>query len=82
MLDMGEDELNQPHVELIFQLLVMQPPGYSHFKVKDYWWAWAQKTKGDKDVTFEFSDGFRQKLAAREAEAGRKHRVPFQPYSP
>jgi predicted O-methyltransferase YrrM len=81
MLDMGEDELNQPHVELIFQLLVMQHPDYSHFKVKDYWWAWAQKRKGEKEVVFEFSDVFRQKLAAREAETGRKHRAPFQPYS-
>lgn len=81
MLDMGEDELNQPHIELIFKLLVMQHPDYSHFKVKDYWWAWAQKTKGNKDVAFEFSDAFRQKLATRETETGKRHRVPFQPFT-
>jgi len=80
MFDMGDDELNQPHIELIFQLLVMQHPDYSHFTVKDYWWAWARKIKGSKEVTFEFSEPFKQKLAALEAETGKKYRAPFQPF--
>lgn len=81
MLDMGEDELDQPHVELIFKLLVMQHPDYSQFTVKDYWWAWARKTNGNKSVTFEFSEPFKERLALREAESGQKHRPPFEPFS-
>jgi len=81
MLEMGHDELNQPHIELIFQLLVMQHPDYSNFLVKDNWWAWAQKAEGTKDVAFEYSDHYLAKLAAWEAEKGRKHRAPFQPFS-
>ena len=42
-LEMGEDELNTPHIELIFRLLVMQHPNYSEFKIQDDWWAWAHK---------------------------------------
>ncbi len=80
LLDMGEDELNQPHIELIFQLLVMQHPDYSHFLVKDNWWAWARKVPGDKHVVFEMSAGYRQRLAAWEAEHKRKHRAPFMPF--
>lgn len=42
--EMGEDELNTPHIELIFRLLVMQHPDYSEFKIQnDLWWAWAHK---------------------------------------
>lgn len=41
---MGDDELNTPQIELIFRLLVMQHSNYSHFKIQDNWWAWAQKT--------------------------------------
>lgn len=80
MLEMGSDELSQPHIELIFQLLVMQHPSYANFKVKDNWWAWAQKTAGRPEVVFEFSEGYRKKLAAWETETGQKHRAPFQPY--
>lgn len=81
MLEMASDELNQPHIELIFQLLVMQHPSYSNFKVKDNWWAWAQKTDGRSEVVFELSNGYRKKLAAWEKETGQKHRAPFEPYT-
>ena len=40
---MSDDEVNTPHVALIFKLLVMQNPHYSNFKIQDDWWAWAQK---------------------------------------
>ncbi len=80
LLEMGEDELNQPHIELIFQLLVMQHPGYSQFRVKDNWWAWARKIPGDRHVVFEMSAGYRQRLAAWEKEHRRKHRSPFAPF--
>lgn len=80
MLDMGTDELNQPHIEMIYQLLVMQHPEYSEFKIKDYWWAWARKMKGNKEVIFELSEGFIKKLAALEERTGKKYRAPFQPF--
>ena len=81
MLDMGPDELNQPHIELIFQLLVMQHPAYSNFKIKDDWYGWAQKTKGSREVVFEFSERGRKKLADWERETGQKHRAPFEPFT-
>jgi predicted O-methyltransferase YrrM len=45
---MGEDELETPHIDLIFRLLVMQHPHYSEFLVQDDWWAWARKVQSAK----------------------------------
>ena len=41
--NLGEDEINQAHIELIFNLLVIQSEEYSNFEIQDNWWAWAQK---------------------------------------
>lgn len=80
MLEMGEDELNQPHVELIFQLLVMQHPSYSNFLVKDDWWGWAQKSPGGrKEVEIRNSEGYRQRRVKWEEKHGRRKRRPFEP---
>ena len=79
---MGPDERNEPHIELIFQLLVMQHPAYANFRIKDNWWAWAQKTHhGNREPVFEQSPSYRQRLAEWEARAGRRHRAPFEPFS-
>lgn len=81
MLDMGEDELIQPHVELIFQLLVMQHPEYSNFLVKDNWWGWAQKDpNGSKELEVRLSDGYKKRLAAWEKKHNKKHRAPFESF--
>lgn len=81
MLDMGDDELHEPHLELIFQLLVMQHPDYSNFTVKDNWWGWAQKIPdGRKVPEFILSENYAIRLAAKEREMGRPHRAPFQPF--
>ena len=40
---MGADQLDTPHVALIFELLVMTHPNYAEFKVQDGEWAWAHK---------------------------------------
>ncbi len=81
MLEMGEDELNQPHVELIFQLLVMQHPEYSNFLVKDDWWGWAQKTpSGEKNVTLTRSDGYLQRLGKWEEKHQKRKRRPFESF--
>ncbi len=78
---MGPDELEQPHIELIFQFLVMQHPDYANFRIKDNWWAWAQKTKqGAREPVFEMSPTYRRKLAQWEARTGRRHRAPFEPF--
>ena len=45
---LSEDEKSEAHVEAIFQLLVMQHPDYSEFKVQDDIWAWARKTQAAK----------------------------------
>ena len=53
---MGPDELEEPHIELIFQFLVMQHPDYTNFRIEDNWWALAQKTRqGDREPVFEMS---------------------------
>lgn len=41
---LGAEEIAQPHVEKIFQLLVMQHERFSNFVLQDRAWAWAQKT--------------------------------------
>jgi predicted O-methyltransferase YrrM len=45
---LGPDERAEPHVALIYQLLVRQHPSYSNFIVQSNWWAWAQKTPGGR----------------------------------
>lgn len=45
--DMSEDQIDQPNIELVFKLLVMQHPHYSNFII-DEDWAWAQKTLSEK----------------------------------
>jgi hypothetical protein len=40
---LGEDEMTDAHIERIFNLLVMQHPDYSNFRIQDRKWAWAQK---------------------------------------
>lgn len=72
---MGSAELTEPHIEKVFRLLVMQHPEYSNFRVKDDWWAWAQKAAGSKEVKYDYSESFLQKRAVSEAEI-EKHRPP------
>lgn len=81
MLEMGDDELIQPHIELIFQYLVMQHPSYSNFLVKDNWWGWAQKDpKGSKELKIELSSAYKERLRRWEEKNQTKHRHPFQPF--
>jgi len=81
MLDMAQDELEQPHVELIFQYLVMQHPNYSNFLVKDNWWGWAQKVPdGSKEVQIQLSSQYKKRLATWEEKHQRKQRPPFAPF--
>jgi len=40
---LSDEEINEPHIELIFHSLVMQHPSYSNFCIQDNWWGWAQK---------------------------------------
>jgi hypothetical protein len=78
---MGLDELAEPHIERIFQLLVMHGPDYANLHIKDNWWAWAQKTKqGRREPVFEISPAYRRKLAEWETRTGRRHRAPFDPF--
>lgn len=81
LLELGPDEIVQPHVELIFQLLVMQHPDYSNFLVKDNWWAWAQKVPdGSKNVRFENSKEYLERLHSWETKFNKKQRRPFEPF--
>lgn len=40
--DLSEEELNNPHIEAVFRLLVKQHPNYADFSVEGDW-AWARK---------------------------------------
>lgn len=78
---LSEDELQRPHLELIFQLLVMQHPSYSNFRVRDYWWGWAQKkADGSKEVLMETSERCLQLVAKWEEKHKRRYRPPFEPF--
>jgi predicted O-methyltransferase YrrM len=45
---LGPEERSEPHVELIYQLLVRQHPSYSNFVIQSKCWAWAQKEAGGR----------------------------------
>lgn len=45
---MAPDELREPHVRKIFELLVMQHPSYSEFKIENESWGWARKAAGER----------------------------------
>ena len=52
--EMSQDQLENPNIELIFHLLVMQHPNYSKFKIQDTSLAWAEKVRSDvKTVTYD-----------------------------
>lgn len=81
LADLADDELDRPHLELIFWLLIMQHPSYSNFRVRDYWWGWAQKSNsGSREVALEVSDRCRRLVEKWEAKHGRKYRPPFTPF--
>ncbi|MDA3920246.1 MAG: class I SAM-dependent methyltransferase [Salinisphaera sp.] len=42
--ELSADQIEQPNVAAIFDLLVVGHPDYANFKVQDKSWAWAQKT--------------------------------------
>ena len=44
---LSEEEFHKPHIAEIFQYLVMQHPGYSHFRIVDDQLAYAQKAHAD-----------------------------------
>lgn len=54
--DLSSEELNSPHIQDVFQLLVMQHADYSNFKIHGEGdWAWAQKKySAVKSVTIEY----------------------------
>lgn len=60
---LGKDEVENPHIELIFRLLVMQHPDYSEFKIENESWAYAHKVKNSaKVLRIETKFNFQQKL--------------------
>ena len=58
--EMSKDQLESPNIELVFQLLVMQHPNYSSFRIDDESWAWARKVRSDvKTVTLHTKPSFK-----------------------
>ena len=58
--EMSEDQLHSPNIKLVFQLLVMQHPNYSNFKIDDESWAWARKIRSDvKTLTLHTKPSFK-----------------------
>ena len=59
---LSEDQANEPNIEKVFQLLVMQHPAYSNFVI-DEDWAWAQKSECDKkSVQLVVSKSFKYRI--------------------
>jgi len=59
---MSEDQIDQPNIELVFNLLVMQHPDYSKFII-DEDWAWAQKISSEnKQVQMIATKSFRYRM--------------------
>jgi predicted O-methyltransferase YrrM len=44
---LSEAERTQPHLRAVFELIVKQLPGFTHFIVEDEWFGWAQKAPGE-----------------------------------
>jgi predicted O-methyltransferase YrrM len=62
--EMSDDQITQPNIELVFNLLVMQHPDYSNFVI-DEDWVWAQKTKRDterKYIRFIVTHSFKYRI--------------------
>jgi predicted O-methyltransferase YrrM len=58
--EMSKDQLHSPNIKLVFQLLVMQHPNYSKFKIDDESWAWARKIRSDvKTLTLHTKPSFK-----------------------
>ncbi|HVV56161.1 MAG TPA: class I SAM-dependent methyltransferase [Mucilaginibacter sp.] len=47
---MDDEERNIPHIKKLFDLVIMQHPDYTDFKVEGEW-AWARKKPGAKDAS-------------------------------
>jgi predicted O-methyltransferase YrrM len=39
-----EPELTEPHIRAVFELIVMQHPAFTDFRIQDNWWGWARKS--------------------------------------
>ena len=78
LANLGRRELTQRHFELVFKHLVMQHSEYSHFRIKDDWWAWARKVAGSKVVKYEYSTSFLNSAAISEAEINTQRPEPLQ----
>lgn len=60
--DLSEDQIREPNIKAIFELLVMQHDKYSDFII-DEDWAWARKTQSDaKSVKVIASQSFKYKV--------------------
>lgn len=47
MRQLSNDQIEQPNIAAIFNLLVAQHPAYTDFKVQDRSWAWARKSNAE-----------------------------------
>jgi predicted O-methyltransferase YrrM len=39
-----QEELETPHIQAVFELIVMRHPSFGDFRIQDDWWGWAKKT--------------------------------------
>lgn len=75
---MSEEEFAEPHVKAIFELLVMQHPGYSEFEIVDDNVAMARKTThtGPKELVINTRYGLRYRILSGVAKVGRRVTAP------
>lgn len=60
--DLSDDQIDEPNVAAIFNLLVAQHPEYGNFKVQDQSWAWAQKVRGQREIKHERKSTLKSRL--------------------
>lgn len=68
--ELSDDQIDQPNVKAIFELLVAQHPHYSNCQVQDRSWAWAQKVAGPKEIIHTRKSRLASRLARWKSSLG------------
>jgi predicted O-methyltransferase YrrM len=68
-------ERNEPHLRAVFELLVMQHPNFTQFRIEDDWFGWAKKQPGEpRRLELSSSRPLAVLIATRLRRAKRKHK--------
>jgi predicted O-methyltransferase YrrM len=76
-LGLSESEIGEPHMQLVFDLIVRQHPAFSEFRIENEQWGWAKKDpEGSRQVRFEHTaPSLSSRASALSRRAGSKLRA-------